>query len=127
SQMGAALEGYRAIPRENSSDGEPSALRVTMQTEPELPRVGVNSFEVKAFDPSGAAIADADISLILSMPAMPSMNMPAMHSTMALKANGSGTYTGAGPISMAGRWDVTVIVRRHNQPPGSTKTTLIVR
>jgi hypothetical protein len=127
SQMGAALEAYRTVPHEIASSGDSSAPRVTVRIATEPPRVGANSFEVHVADTTGAPVSDAEVSLALSMPAMPSMNMPAMHSTIALTAEGRGVYRGAGFISMAGRWDVAAFARRRNQSLGSAHSALIVR
>jgi hypothetical protein len=61
------------------------------------------------------------------MPAMPTMNMPAMRSTVALLSAGGGVYRGTGEILMAGRWETTVTVTRQGQPLGALHTTMVAK
>jgi hypothetical protein len=61
------------------------------------------------------------------MPAMPSMNMPAMRSDATLPHVGDGTYRGPAVVSMGGRWDVTVSVTRGGRPLGSRQLAIVAR
>lgn len=95
-------------------------LDVTFKTEPDPLKVGENTFEAMVM--AGAQpVTDADASVELVMPAMPSMNMPEMRSTVALKHDGGGRYRGAGSVAMAGEWDATVKVTRGSQEIGARK------
>ena len=61
------------------------------------------------------------------MPAMPTMNMPAMRNEVKLSPTGSGIYRGTGQVMMAGRWDATITVTRAGQRLGSSQTTVVAR
>jgi len=61
------------------------------------------------------------------MPAMPTMNMPAMRSEVKLQPAGGGVYRGTGEILTAGRWDVTVAIDRSGQRAGAKVLVLVAR
>jgi Cu(I)/Ag(I) efflux system membrane fusion protein len=62
----------------------------------------------------GKPIADAQVTLTLVMPAMPSMGMPEMKSSSDLSWSANEkTYTGKGRPGMAGPYNVTVEARRN--------------
>jgi hypothetical protein len=50
------------------------------------------------------------------MHAMPSMNMPEMHSDFVLKHRENGIYAGRGALEMAGTWNVNVSIKRSDAP-----------
>jgi hypothetical protein len=50
----------------------------------------------------GKPVTDAAVAVTFRMPAMPSMNMPEMHSTTPLAHEGEGRYTGTGQLEMTG-------------------------
>jgi hypothetical protein len=102
-------------------------MTVTFASEPDPPKSGDNSFLVTVKRPDGTPIADGDVTAVFSMPAMPSMNMPAMRSDAALKPVGGGTYRGTGQISMAGTWNVTVSVARAGQQLGNAKFSIVAK
>ena len=55
------------------------------------------------------------------MPAMPTMNMPAMRSEVKLKPAGGGKYTGSGQVPMSGTWEGTVTVKQGGRVIGQKK------
>ena len=61
------------------------------------------------------------------MPAMPTMNMPAMRSEAKLPRAGGGVYRGTGQMPMAGRWDATIIVTRAGQRLGTKQLAVVVK
>jgi YtkA-like len=61
------------------------------------------------------------------MPAMPTMNMPAMRNEVKLPHAGGGVYRGPGQVLMGGTWDVTVTATRAGQQIGSRKFPLVAR
>jgi hypothetical protein len=61
------------------------------------------------------------------MPAMPTMNMPAMRNETKLPHVGGGVYRGPGQVMTAGRWDITVSVSKTGQRLGSRQFALVVR
>ena len=116
SQLRAAMLGYTsntegASPPERSR-AEASRYAIALRTDPDPPRNGDNTFVVTVKDPDGAPVSDATVAVRLYMAPMPSMNMPAMKSDVALLHVAGGEYRGQGRFTMAGRWDATVTVTR---------------
>ncbi|HET8696130.1 MAG TPA: FixH family protein [Gammaproteobacteria bacterium] len=72
----------------------------------------------------GKPVTDASVQATFRMPAMPSMNMPEMHTTTPLAHQDGGRYLGTGQLSMAGTWNVTVTVARGGSELGSARFTL---
>jgi hypothetical protein len=101
-------------------------IDVTFKTEPDPARVGENTFEAMVMA-GGQPVTDAGASVEFVMPAMPSMNMPEMRSTVALKHDGSGRYRGTGKVEMAGAWDATVKVTRSGREIGSRKFSVTAK
>lgn len=127
SQLRAAVRGFEA-PAEGAAPGTPAqALAITLKSDPEPPRTGDTTLEVSVRDASGTPVTGADVTVTFFMPAMPSMNMPAMRNVASLQHVGGGVYRGTGQILMAGRWDVTVTVTRGGQRLGSRELALAVR
>lgn len=128
SQLRAALEGYAP------SLGEPAGgaagmagLQIDLTSEPSPPRAGLTTFVVTVRDEGGAPVADADVTVLLFMPPMPSMNMPAMRSEGTLSHAGGGQYRGTVDVLMSGRWDATVTVARGGARLGARQVTLVAR
>jgi RND family efflux transporter MFP subunit len=119
SQLRAALRSYEGAPAPTGSGSPAGRLDVTFRSTPDPPRTGDNAFEVTVKDPAGQPVDDADVSVIFFMPAMPTMNMPAMRNETKLASAGGGIYRGAGQVLIAGRWDVTVTVTRKGERLGS--------
>jgi len=61
------------------------------------------------------------------MPAMPTMNMPAMKSEAKLAGVGGGMYRGPGQVMMTGQWQATVTVMRGGQRLGSKQMPVVAR
>jgi RND family efflux transporter MFP subunit len=129
SQLRAALQNYEDAPSPAASGGAESAARldITFRTQPDPAQTGDNTFEVTVKNPNGQPIADADVSVTLFMPAMPTMNMPAMRNEAKLPPAGGGVYRGPGQVMMAGRWDVTVTVTRQGQRVGGKQFAVVAR
>ena len=127
SQLRAGLQNYRAPAAQDvpATAGDDVAMTFRSTTDP--PRTGENTFEVTLKDPSGQPVTDAEVSVQLFMPAMPTMNMPAMRNETRLAHVGSGLYRGSGQVMMGGRWDVTVTATRAGQRIGSQQFPLIAR
>lgn len=118
SQLRAAMQGFtEPPPAAAGTAGAAGAagatgLDLALRTEPDPPRHGDTTFIVAVRDPQGAPIADAEVLVRLYMAPMPSMNMPAMSVEAPLVHVGDGVYRGRLNVSMAGRWDATVVVSR---------------
>ena len=82
---------------------------------------GDNKVEVVVKQPDGKPVTDAQVAVTFRMPAMPSMNMPEMHSTIPLASQGDGRYLGTGQLEMTGSWNVAVIVSRDGAQLGSSR------
>jgi hypothetical protein len=90
------------------------------------PTSGDNLLEVTVAK-DGAPVADAAVTVVFSMPAMPSMNMPEMRSTATLAPAGNGRYRGASQLSMAGTWNVRVTVVHDSQELGTKSLSIVAR
>ncbi|MEO8315022.1 MAG: FixH family protein [Pseudomonadota bacterium] len=109
-----------------SSDASQS-LNISFQIDPDPPRAGDNSLAVTVTQPDGKVLADAAVSAVFYMPAMPSMGMPEMRSAFPLAPAGNGTYRGSGNLVMSGTWNVTVNVSRGDEKLGSRRLTIIAK
>lgn len=101
-------------------------VEITLTSQPDPPRMGETTFEAMVMQ-DGQPVTDADVSVELFMPAMPSMNMPEMKNSIALKHEGNGRYRGAGNVMMAGSWDATVSVKRGGQEIGNRKVPIVAK
>jgi uncharacterized GH25 family protein len=111
-----------AVPQ--STDAQ--TLDITFKSEPDPPKMGQNTFAVMVMA-DGKPVTDADVAVEFFMAAMPSMNMPEMRSSVPLKHEGDGRYSGAGNVMMAGAWDATVSVKRGTQDLGSRKFSVTAK
>jgi len=127
SQLRAAIPGFEMPPPVTDAGTETSALDITLVTQPDPPRAGDNTFEVVVRQPSGEPVADATVTVVLFMPAMPSMNMPAMRSQATLLPLGDGRYRGGVDVGMSGRWDVTLTVVRDGRTIGRAERAIVAR
>jgi len=100
--------------------GSAQKIEITFNSVPDPPRTGENTFDVMVMS-AGQPVTDVDVAVEFFMAAMPSMNMPEMRNTVALKHEGGGRYRGSGNVMMAGSWDATVTVKRGGQQIGSQK------
>jgi len=122
-QIGTAAPAAQA-----ASKAAPAAkLDIAFQTNPKAAIAGENTFEVTVKDASGKPVTDADVSVLLVMPAMPAMKMPEMRSDVPLKHVSDGKYTGKGQMGMSGNWNVTVSVKQGGKEVAQKKVTLTAR
>ena len=127
SQLRGALQGYEATPATPGVSNASPQVVIAFRTVPDPAKTGDNEFEAVVKDQAGTPIDDAEVSVQLFMPAMPTMNMPAMRSETKLSAAGSGVYRGTAQVMMAGRWDATVTVVRKGQRIGRKSLPLVAR
>jgi RND family efflux transporter MFP subunit len=126
SQLRASLQGYEASATPAGA-AAPAGTQITFRTVPDPPRMGDNQLEATVKDASGKSIDDADVTVQFFMPAMPTMNMPAMKSDAKLAPAGGGVYRGSGQVMMAGRWDATVTVVRGGQRLGTKQLPVVAK
>jgi len=126
SQLRAALQSYEAS---TPQAGPANAARVDIafRTLPDPPTTGDNQLEATVKDANGRPVEDAEVSVQFFMPAMPTMNMPAMRSEANLSPAGGGVYRGTGQVMMAGRWDATVTVTLGGQRLGTKQLLVVAR
>lgn len=127
SQLRASVQGFEAAPQGETQQATGERLDITFRSQPDPPQSGDNVFEVTVKGPDGQPVADAEVTVTLFMPAMPSMSMPAMKNEAKLPAVGNGVYRGAGQVMMAGRWDVTVTVSRDGERLGRKQIGIVAR
>jgi len=109
-----------------SASADKQALSITFRTL-ESPTAGDNKVEAVVKQADGTPITDATVAVTFRMPAMPTMNMPEMHSTAPLVHEGEGRYVGTGQLDMAGSWNVTVAVSRAGTQLGSARFTVLAK
>ena len=95
---------------------------IMLTSKPSPPKTGDNTFEVMVKDAAGKPITDAEVTAMFYMPKMGAM--PEMKNNVTLKHQKEGTYVGTGQVMMAGKWDVTVMVKRAGKEIGSKKFPL---
>jgi nitrogen fixation protein FixH len=59
------------------------------------------------------------VTVTVFMPAMPSMGMAAMKTTVTLTDKGNGQYEGTGDLGSGGTWQVTITAQQNGQTLGS--------
>jgi hypothetical protein len=102
-------------------------VTIDFRSKPDPPKSGDNTFEVTVKRPDGSPVTDATVTAVFSMPAMPSMNMPAMRSDATLAHEAAGRYRGRAQLSMAGTWNVTVVVSRGLEELANKKFSLVAK
>ena len=127
SQLRAALQGYQPAAGGTAASKASSQLDIAFRMTPDPPRTGDVQMEVALKDASGKAVDGADVSVQFFMPAMPTMNMPAMKNDTKLAPAGGGVYRGPGQVMMAGQWQTTVTVMRGGQRLGSKQLPMVAR
>jgi len=111
--------------------GAPQAApgKIEFHADPDPMKAGEDSsFQVKVTDSDGKSVPDANVTLTLIMPAMPSMGMPEMKSTIVLPwAADHAAYTGKGQPGMSGSWTVIVEARRKDSVIATLHTHMTAR
>ena len=115
--MGVPLQ-IAAAPQQPAATQKPT-LDIMLTSKPSPPKTGDNTFEVMVKDPAGRPITDAEVTAMFHMAAMGAM--PEMKNSVTLKHQKEGRYVGTGQVMMAGKWDVTVMVKRAGKEIGSKK------
>ena len=102
-------------------------MTVTILSDPTPLKAGDNNLMVTVKQPDGTPLTDGTVTAVFSMPAMPSMNMPAMRSDAPLAHQGAGVYRGTGQLSMSGTWNLSVSVTRDGRNLGSAKFNVVAK
>ena len=107
--------------------GAADGFVVTFGTEPAPPAKGDNRVMVSVKRSDGTPVTDGTVTAVFSMPAMPSMNMPAMRTEAPLSHSGDGRYRGVGQLSMGGTWEVAISVRQGGSELASRRTSIVAK
>lgn len=101
-----------------SAAGQTRSATLTLTTKPSPLGLGQNLFEVTVKDAKGQPVADAEIGLLLLMPADPKTKHPEMRTEGKLSSVGGGKYSGIVIVTMAGDWDVTITATQNRKQIG---------
>jgi hypothetical protein len=107
--------------------GKAGDMTVTFASESDPPKAGDNSFVVTVKQADGTPVTDGRVTAVFSMPAMPTMNMPAMRTEAALMPKGDGIYRGTGQLSMSGTWNVSIAITRDGRDLGSAAFSVVAK
>jgi nitrogen fixation protein FixH len=118
SHVASAMQAGGAAPKAAATAEK---FDVTLTSTPNPPKTGDNTFAVTVKGPDGKPVTVAEVMAMFYMPAMPAMKMAEMKNNVMLKHEASGRYTGKGQVMMAGKWDVTVMVKRGGKEVASKK------
>jgi len=119
----AAAPNGQVLAPAGGSDG----VVVTFGTEPNPPAKGDNRLVVTVAKPDGSAVTDGSVTAVFLMPAMPSMNMPAMRSETVLTHAGEGRYQGTGQLPMGGTWEVAISIRQGTEEVATRRTSIVAK
>lgn len=105
-----------------------SAAKIELHTSGDLKGGEGNTFQATLIDAAGKPISDAQMTVTLVMPAMPSMNMPEMRNAFALTwSPNQQAYTGKGTVPMSGSWNTTVEAQKGGAVITSARTRLTAK
>ena len=114
-----AIPLQTAAAAQQPAAGKKPTVDIMLTSKPSPPKTGDNTFEVMVKDAEGKPITDAEVTAMFYMGAMGAM--PEMKNNVTLKHQKEGRYVGTGQVMMAGKWDVTVMVKRAGKEIGSKK------
>lgn len=100
------------------ASGQKRTVDIRFTSKPSPPQTGDNTFEVMVKE-AGKPVTDAEVTALFYMAKMGAM--PEMKNTVTLKHQKEGRYVGTGQVMMAGKWDVTVTIKRTGKEIGSKK------
>jgi hypothetical protein len=107
------------------SSAVPVAAKIELHGAAELKGGADSTFQATLTDTNGKPITDAQVTVTLVMPAMPSMNMPEMKNSFPLAwAPGQQMYVGKGNVPMAGSWNTVVEARKSGAVIASAHTRM---
>jgi hypothetical protein len=101
-----------------SAAAQTRSAALTLTTKPSPLGLGQNLFEVTVKDAKGQPVTDAEIGLLLLMPADPKTKHPEMRTEGKLNNVGGGKYSGIVIVTMAGEWDVTITATQNRKQIG---------
>ena len=124
--VGAGCSPERAETSVAGGSTTGAGMEIGVAIEPNPPISGDNTIAVTVTK-DGAPVTEATVTTVFSMPAMPSMNMPEMRSSVELKPAGEGRYRGVGQLSMAGTWNVRITVTQDGRELGTKNVSVVAK
>ena len=106
------------------ASAQSGATSLALTTKPSPLGLGQNVFEVMVRDAKGQPVTNADVAIVLVMPADPKTKHPEMKTEGKLNNIGKGTYNGIVMVTMAGEWEVTITASRDGKSIGQKKERL---
>lgn len=119
--IGMCLDASTARAQQASSGTQ---AKLDFSTEPSTVQKGSNTVRVKLTGAAGKPITGADVTVTFFMAAMPSMNMPAMKTTVTASEKGNGMYEGKGDLGSGGIWQVTISASKGGNVIATRKLTV---
>lgn len=107
-----------------ASPARTATANFDFSSDPSPAHRGSNTFRVKVSTAKGEPVAGAQITVTLFMPAMPSMGMAAMKTTVPLVEKGAGVYEGQGDLGSGGTWQVTITATLNGASLGRKQLTI---
>lgn len=104
--------------------GAAPPAHATLTTDPSPAHKGANTFRVLLTTAAGAPITGAQVTLALSLPAMPAMGMAGMNVRVALEEVGGGRYRGRGTLGSGGNWQVRIVARKGGKVVAQVQSSL---
>ena len=124
SQLQAALGTFQPPPPGASAAAGAPAGTIELATKPTPPRKGSNQMLLTVRDRAGKPVADAAVTMVFFMPAMPAMGMSAMRQTATAKPLGGGNYVADVDLEGGGSWSVTLLATKGGQEIARSQVTL---
>lgn len=124
SQLQAALGTFQPPPPGANTAASAPAGTIELATKPTPPRKGVNQMLLTVRDRAGKPVADAVVTMVFFMPAMPAMGMSAMRQTATAKPLGGGNYAANVDLESGGSWSVTLLATKGGQEIARSQVTL---
>lgn len=116
-----------AAPASAPASGPTQPLDITFSTEPDPPTSGETTLDASVKGADGEPVTDAEVLAEFYMAPMLEMKMPEKRNTIALQHTGGGQYRSKGNIMMAGKWDVTITVKRDGQEVGKRMVAITAK
>jgi Cu(I)/Ag(I) efflux system membrane fusion protein len=103
-----------AVPASSAAAADANAVKIDLHSDSTPLKAGEdNVFRVTLAGADGKPIADAQVKVTFTMPAMPAMDMPEMKNSFDLPWSAAqNTYAGKGQPGMSGSFNVTVEARK---------------
>ena len=116
--MGRIVAIALLVAAASSAAAQTGTAVLTLATKPSPLGLGQNLFEVTVKDARGQHVANAEVSIVLLMPADAKTKHPEMRTEGKLNNVGAGKYNGIAMVTMAGEWHVTATATRDGKEIG---------